>query len=351
MGVLHVVHGIGRILLLCHLDVEVDRLVGRAGQHKVARCIHAHLIDEFLERNHLAGTLGHAHGLPITQQVHQLAQHNLKGSPVPPCFKHSFAALHVTVMVGTPNVDELTKTALYLVVMVGAVAHEIGHFAVFLDEHTVLIVAKISGTEPQRTVLFKKVSLFAKSILGALNSSPAVFALHVETALAEERVEVGTKAFQRGTNDFHHALIAILTEIRMALGCIGSKPRIPIGGNNLLGDIFHIAATIALFRHFNVNTQSLLIAHHDRIAKHIHLNAMVVHVEFFKYLKTCMAKHPRRGIAQGSPTTMTHMHGTCGVRRNVFQVDTGGIPGSNAAPVVFTLLAHRSYHALQSSVG
>ena len=49
VGVLHVVHRVGGVLLLGHLDIEVDGLVGRAGQHEVAGGVHAHLVDELLE--------------------------------------------------------------------------------------------------------------------------------------------------------------------------------------------------------------------------------------------------------------------------------------------------------------
>ena len=46
-------------------DIEIDGLFGGAAQHVIARRVDAHLVDELLKRHHLAGTLGHAHGLAV----------------------------------------------------------------------------------------------------------------------------------------------------------------------------------------------------------------------------------------------------------------------------------------------
>ena len=72
MGVLHVVDGVVGGLLARQLDVEVERLVGVAAQEEVARGVGAHLVEQVLERDHLAGTLAHAHGLAAAEQVDEL---------------------------------------------------------------------------------------------------------------------------------------------------------------------------------------------------------------------------------------------------------------------------------------
>src|SRR6516162_1852652 len=58
-------------------------------------------------------------------------------------------ALDIAAMVGAPNVDEITKAAVELVLVIGDVGGEVGVGAVRLDQRTIDVVAERGGAEQQ----------------------------------------------------------------------------------------------------------------------------------------------------------------------------------------------------------
>ncbi len=76
--VLDVVHGVVLALLLDGLDLELDGLVGRAGDQGVTSGVGTDLVNELLEGDHGALALGHANRLAVAEQIHELAEQDLE---------------------------------------------------------------------------------------------------------------------------------------------------------------------------------------------------------------------------------------------------------------------------------
>ena len=345
--VLHVVHRVRRVLLLRHLDVEVDGLVGGLRQHEVAGRVHAHLVDELLERDHLARALGHAHGLAVAKQVHQLAEHDLKRAGPTPGGQHGLAAGDVAVVVGAPDVDEVVETALHLVVVIRHVAHEVRHLAVGLDEHAVLLVAERARLEPGGAVLDVDVALLVHGRKAAVDGALAVLVGLVEAALAEPAVERRAEALGHAMLLGQLVGVGALAEVLHALGRVGIEPLVAVFVDDGLSDVLHVRAGIAGFGHLHVAAEQLLVAHGHRLAEVVHLGAVIVDVELLVHVVAGMAHDARRGVAERGPAAMAHVHGAGGVGRDVLEVDLALALGDLALAEVALLGADGGHHALE----
>ncbi len=120
----------------------------------VARGVHAHGVDEVVERDDRAGALGHAHGLAVLDEVDELADEDLQvlARLVAEGGAHGHHAADVAVVVGAQQVDGAVGAALALVQVVGDVAREVRGLAVRLDEDAVLVVAVGGRAQPHRAV-------------------------------------------------------------------------------------------------------------------------------------------------------------------------------------------------------
>ena len=146
-----------------------------------------------------------------------------------------------------------------------------------------------------------------------------------------------------------HLLVSKLAESENALVFGNRKPLVAIGSDDVLSDVGNVAAAIALLGHLDVLAKSLKVADVHAVREHIKLNTVVVDVELFVHVVAGMTHDASHSIAQSSPTTMTDMHGTGGVRRNVLKVDATGF--SLTATIVEALLANSSHNALQHRCG
>ena len=313
MSVLHVIDRVRSVLFLRNLNIEIDRLIGRTREHKVARCIHTHLIDELAERDHLTRALGHTNRRAITIEINELTQHYLKIVRIAPCRHHRLATWDIAVVISAPNVDQEIVAALLLIVVIGNVAHEISKLTVLLDEHAVLLIAEFARLEIRCTILLVNVAALLHGIEGMLHLRLAIFTRNEERMLGEIGIELRAEKLERIAHGLHHGCIATLTERLPAFIRVDEEPFIAIGIDDDLRKILHVRAAIGLLGHLDLFAQQLLITHHERISEDVHLVAFVVHVEFFVHCITCMTHDARHRIAERRPTTMTHMHGAGGI--------------------------------------
>ena len=351
MRVLHVVHRVRRVLLLRHLDVEVDGLVRGLRQHEVAGRVHAHLVDELLERDHLAGALGHADGLAVAEQVHQLAEHDLERAGPAPGREHSLAAGDVAVVVGAPDVDEMVEAAFHFVVVVRHVAHEVRHLAVGLDEHAVLLVIERARLEPGGAVLYVDVALLVHGLEASVHRALAGLVGHVQAALAEPALERGAEALGDAMLLGQLVGVGALAEVLHALLRVGVEPHVAVLVNYGLSDVLHVGAGVARLGHLDVAAEQLLVAHGHRLAEVVHLRAGVVDVELLEHVVARVAHDARRGVAERGPTAVAHVQRAGRVRRDVLEVDLALALRDGAAAEVALLGARLGGHALQGRRG
>ena len=152
--VLHVVDGV--LHRLRGDDVEVERLRGvdALQQEREPRDVGIDLVEDVGERDDVAGALREADLAPVLQQLHELAEHDLGlAGRVAERLHAGLQRLHLPVVVGAPDVDEVLPAAGELVAVVREVVAEIGRRAVGLHEHAVALVAEVGGAQPRRAVV------------------------------------------------------------------------------------------------------------------------------------------------------------------------------------------------------
>ena len=115
----------------------------------------ADLVDHLAQRDEIAGALRHLHRLAVAQQLHQL--HDLdverrlaRGDRL----DRRLHALDVAAVIGAPDVDQVAKAAVELVLVIGDVGGEIGVAAVRLDQRPIDIVAEGGGAEQRLLAVF-----------------------------------------------------------------------------------------------------------------------------------------------------------------------------------------------------
>ena len=155
--VLDVVDGV-----LCRLaggqrQVERERAVVPAREEGEAHGVASDLLEQLLHQHELAPALGHAHGLPVTQERHELDdQHLERVGRVPEGLHRGLHSRHVAVVVGPEQVDHAVGGAEFHVVVVRDVHGEIGHLAVRAPQHAILVVARLLAQrgrpEPERAL-------------------------------------------------------------------------------------------------------------------------------------------------------------------------------------------------------
>ncbi len=125
--VLHVVHRVVVGALAPQVQVDVDRGVEAAAHERVPSGVDAHRIHQVVDHDDRPRALRHAGGLAVAQQVHQLADQDLKVHVrlVAERGGHRHHAADVAVVVGAEDDDVPLEPALALVEVVGEVAREV----------------------------------------------------------------------------------------------------------------------------------------------------------------------------------------------------------------------------------
>ena len=259
MGVLHVIHRVRVVLLLDLLDVKVDGLVGGAADERIARSVDAGLVHQLLEGDHRAATLGHAHRRSVAQQVDELAQQHLVLVGVTKCVGNRLDALDVAVVVCAPDVD-LVVGDLELLHAVGDVGGKVGVLPITLDEHAVLVVAKVGGTEPERPVIATiEQALVVEDLEGTVNVGDTSLVGLIEAALAAPLVKVATHLMASCPNLGKHVLVGALAELRITLFGGLVDPGVTIGLVEAQGNLDHVVAAVG------VATKGLVEGIHKRM--------------------------------------------------------------------------------------
>ena len=260
------------------------------------------------------------------------------------------------MVVGAPDVDDVVD-ALELIPVIGDVGGKVGVLAVGLDQHAVLVVAQIGGTEPQSAVLGVEVAHLVELLKSAVDGRGAgglaLGVLHVQRTLGVPTIEVAIDGVAEVAHVVDHLHIAALAEALHALLRIGVDPLIAVGAPELgslvddvvaavgvlaqsLGKVVLIRMGLGVFvvlvgnKGVAVGDQQLVslvdihallgddvgklhIARADGVAEGVHLRAVVIDVELTLDVVTGVIHDAAERIAQSGPAAVADVHGADGV--------------------------------------
>ena len=205
-------------------------------------------------------------------------------------------ALDVAVVVGTEDVDD-QAAAFVLLVVVGDVGHEVGRLTVALEEHPVLLVAEVGGTQPGGAVLLVDEPGGAE-IVDRLFHRPRV----------DERLLRGPPIEPHVHRLEHLALVG--------LGPF-DPPRHRLGrARHLCRPLGDVVALVAVVGQLVTRRSG-----HERRAEQLGLHASVVHVELAVHGPSAAGEEPAQRVAVGRPAGVTGVERTGGIGRDVLDVD------------------------------
>ena len=106
------------------------------------------LVDDIAQGDKRAGTLRHAHGLALVEEMHELAQLDVElGLTVAQRFYRRLHALDIAAVIGAPHIDQIAEPAAELVVVIGDVAGEIGPRPIRFFQRAIDFVAELRRAE------------------------------------------------------------------------------------------------------------------------------------------------------------------------------------------------------------
>ena len=353
MRVLHVVHGVGRVLLLGNVNIEVDRLLSGAAQHVVTRSVNTDFVDELFEGDHFTGALGHANRLAVAEEVDQLAEHNFERAREAHSGQNGSNASDIAMVVGAPDIDQDVEAALFLPVVVRNVRREVGVVAVGLAHNAIFLVAVFRRLEPHSAIFLVDVALVFQVADAVLKRALAaeLFGRQIHLALGLPTLEVVAEAIRDVVEHLHDVGVAEFAELHHALMLVGVFPLIAVAIDDFFRDIVHVQAVIATLGNSGIFMAELLqVASGDGQAELVHLNAMVVDVELFEDLIAGMAHEVCGCRAKGSPAAMANVHRARGVCGDVLDVHLALAFGLRALAVIGALLANLRNDILHGNV-
>ena len=224
-------------------------------------------------------------------------------------------------MVGAPDVDDLIELALdELVVVIGDIGGEIGGRAVAAHHHVVLVLAQSGGDEPGSVCLLGDISTLLQQRHHLL-----VLAVIVEALLAEPDVEAHPKQLQVAPDLRHYFFQAQLAQFGYRLFRGEGEKAVFLLGDNLLRQLDHIVAEIAVGGHLGFFAQSLLVAGVEGTIESRHLAAGVVDIVFLFDVVALRRQDISQRAAQNRPPPVPDVEGAGGVDADELELDTAAL--------------------------
>ena len=307
--VLDVVDGILRRLARGHRQVELQGAVVSPREEGEARGVAADLLEQLLHQHELAATLGHAHGLAVTLEGHELNdQHLERVGRVPERLHRRLHARHIAVVVGPEQIDHAVGGAELHVVVVRDVHREIRHLAVRAAQHAILVVAHLlterGRPEPERAFVLVRELARSKLLQNLLGQ---VEVTHI-ALLRRPHVELDPVVTQDAPlllEDPQHGVSSEVFEpLPLAAAHEQRLRRLPLRharaallGEILAREVHQILARIAVVGQTRRLTQLLQDARLERARQGLELGARVVDVELGGDLRALRAQQARERVA------------------------------------------------------
>ena len=351
VGVLDIVHRILAVGAHGQAQVKLDGRGGGAGIEEEAGGVHAHLVQQVVEGDGVAGALGHTDGLAVPHELHQLHQHDLQpvGAVQAQGVQGAFQPGHMAVVVGAPDVDDPVKAPDgELVAVVGDIGGEVGVEAVGPAEDIVLQVQllhvggllpgfqevlpqDVRRPEPEGPVL----------LIGPAPVREELDGLgHIAALMEGGLVEPGVVAdLVAGQVTLHLGEVhgkAEPGQLLLALGLADVQQLLSVEVIVGLGQVFDVAALVAVLREGDgvLAVDELEVAHLNGAGELIDLVAGVVDVELPADVRPAEAEDGGQGITQDAAPGVAHVHGAGGVGGDKLHHDLLPVEDVGAAVVL-----------------
>ena len=331
--VLNLVDGVLLRALEGQIQIEDHLLLWSALQKEVARDVRANLLDQVPQRDEIAGALAELHLFSAALDPNQLHEDHLEevGS-VTQTLEDGLHTLHVTVVIGTPDIDGRVEPAGGLIAMVCDVRQEIGVGPVALHQNAIFIVAETAGGDPDRTLAP------IEKLLGFQRLEHRVDrARIVEAAFGRERVELDAERAQI-LFLFGHQTIESMVPHELALFRAPHRTyafaELTLDLSSQLG---HVLAVVAALRYRLIFAPELQVSRCDRVDQLLDLSARIIHVELAVHIVARTRQQARDRVPDRGPTTVPDVEGAGRVGRDELDVDPAARARGRASVLVVLL--------------
>ncbi len=248
----------------------------------------------------------HPDFLTVTQQLDVLTEQHLGlgRRPAAERLHTRLQRLHLTVVVGAPDVDEVAPAACDLVAVVREVVAEVRRRPVGAHEHSVARIAEVGGTQPARAVLVEHDAPLLQHPQHVGDIAP-----FVQDALREPRVEVDADAAEVVANPLDVPLHAPFA------GCAGRHVVTPLGVQ-LRGHIDEVLALVSV-----LGRRLAPVAGDERVAERVELVAGVVQVVLAVHHRALRGEQIGDRVAHCDPAPPTRVQRAGRVDRHELEVD------------------------------
>ena len=264
---------------------------------------------------------GQPHHLPTSLDADELAEEHLRlPCRVPERLHPGLQRLHLPVVVGAPDVDEVGPASFDLVAVVREVGEQVRGVAVGLDEHPVARITEVGGTQPCGTIGFEHGATHAE-----ISECRCDLATLVQRPLGEPRVELHTDAPEVVAHPFDRSAVTPLARID---GIDSVAERLV----HLARHVDHVLAVISVLGRLLATESG-----HQRSGKGVELVPRVVQVVLAVDLGSLRGEEIRERVAHRHPTRAAGVDRPRWVQRDELEID----PISRERPAVPVSLALR----------
>ena len=255
---------------------KFDGRVARARQQRVPGRVGADLVQQFVQRDEVAGPLAHLHGFTARDRTRRTGTERIPSRPgrIPSAWAAPRTRTTSPWWSAPHTYTRRSKPRANLSTQIGDSPWRSRCAApVPPDEHPVLVVAEGGRAEPDRSLGLVRVAGFAKELDGLLDA-----ARFLERGLREPRVEMDAEAIERAPDPLDHAAAALVDEPRPAR--VRSLVHVPIPhlAGDLAGELVDVLALVAVLRDRRLDAEPRQVPGLDRLAQQFHLGAGVVPV-------------------------------------------------------------------------
>ena len=278
-------------------------------QEREARDVGVDLVEDVGERDHVAGALRDADLLARLHQLHQLTEQHLGlALGVAERLHAGLERLHLSVVVGAPDVDEVLPPALELVAVVRDVVAQVGGGTVGLHQHAVALVAEVGGAQPGGAVVLEHDAARAEVVEHALH-----VAGFVQRAFREPGVEVHADAGEIVLQGAH--VVAVAPVLGLLLG-----DRVAELGPHDRGHVDQVLTLVAV-----LGRLAALVAGEQRRRERVELVAGVVQVVLAVHDRALGREEVGQRVADRHPAATAGVERAGGVGRHELEVDAQAV--------------------------
>ena len=218
------------------------------------------------------------------------------------------------MVVGTPDIDDPIESALELVAVIGDVRSDVGVFPVRLDQHSILLVAKIGGPEPDSPLVLKDVSALTQQIDRASDISALM-----KAGLAEPDIKRDSSQFERLLDIAHRPLQAPLPDTVPPIRYV--RKGVAEVSQQLISPFRYVRTVVTVLRELCVPPETLEIERFEAGRITVHLDSSIVVVILPAYRVTGVVERPGDNIPDHSSAAMSDVERSVGIRRHEFDLD------------------------------